>query len=113
VLSHQDLAYLDTLVSAVERRYETGTASQVDVLRVQNDRARRAEQVRSDESARSSAYVTVNRLLNRNLTAGWARMQLPPVYAPVPFTDKLLELASKFDSTVPSAVENGTTFTPR
>jgi hypothetical protein len=81
----------------VEQRYQAGDASQVDVLRVQNERSRRAEMIRSDENMRHSAYVNVNRLLNRNLMSGWARMQLPPVPGPVPFTERLLGYASKFD----------------
>jgi cobalt-zinc-cadmium efflux system outer membrane protein len=97
VLSEQDLAWLETLVAGVEQRYQAGDASQVDVLRVQNERSRRIEQIRSDRNMRHSAYVSVNRLLNRNLMAGWARMQLPAIPGPVPFTDRLLALASKFD----------------
>src|SRR5262249_23752428 len=49
------------------------------------------------ENMRHSAYVSVNRILNRNLMAGWERMTLPPVPGPVPFTDRLLGFASKFD----------------
>ncbi len=97
VLSRQDLAWLETLAAAVEQRYQAGDASQVDVLRVQNERSKRAEMIRSDENMRHSAYVNVNRLLNRNLMSGWARMQLPPIPGPVPFTERLLGYASKFD----------------
>ncbi len=97
VLSQHDLAWLDTMVVAVEHRYQAGDASQVDLLRIQNERSRRLEQFRSDENMRHSAYVTVNRLLNRNLVSAWARMELPSIPGPVPFTDHLLALASKFD----------------
>jgi cobalt-zinc-cadmium efflux system outer membrane protein len=100
VLSRQDLAWLETLAAAVEQRYQAGDASQVDVLRVQNERSKRAEMIRSDENMRHSAYVNVNRLLNRNLMSGWARMQLPPIPGPVPFTDRLLGYASKFEPKV-------------
>jgi outer membrane protein TolC len=97
VLSRQDLAWLETLVTTVEQRYQTGDASQVDVLRVQNERSKRLEELRNDENMRHSAYVSVNRLLNRNLMAGWSPMQLPPIPGPVPFTERLLGYASKFD----------------
>jgi cobalt-zinc-cadmium efflux system outer membrane protein len=100
VLSRQDLAWLETLAAAVEQRYQAGDASQVDVLRVQNERSKRAEMIRSDENMRHAAYVSVNRLLNRNLMSGWARMQLPPIPGPVPFTERLLGYASKFEPKV-------------
>ena len=54
-LSQQDLAWVQTLVSAVEQRYAIGDASQVDVLRVQNERSKRAEQVRNEENDREAA----------------------------------------------------------
>jgi cobalt-zinc-cadmium efflux system outer membrane protein len=96
-ISQQDLAWLQTLVSAVEQRYAVGDASQVDVLRVQNERSRRAEQVRNEENDREADYAQVNRLLNRNVIAGWARMELPGVLDPIPLTTKLLQLAEKFE----------------
>jgi cobalt-zinc-cadmium efflux system outer membrane protein len=100
VLSRQDLAWLETLTAAVEQRYQAGDASQVDVLRVQNERSKRAEMIRSDENMRHDAYVSINRLLNRNLLSGWARMQLPPIPGPVPFTERLFGYASKFEPKV-------------
>jgi outer membrane protein TolC len=97
VLARQDLEWLATLEKTVEQRYTLGDASQVDLLRVQNEHARRREQLRTDENNRFSAYATVNRLLNRNLLAGWARMELPPLADPVPFTDRLLRVATTFE----------------
>jgi cobalt-zinc-cadmium efflux system outer membrane protein len=96
-LSQQDLAWVQTLVSAVEQRYAVGDASQVDVLRVQNERSRGAEQVRNDENEREAAYATVNRLLNRNVIAGWPGMELPHVLEPIPLSAKLLQMAEKFE----------------
>jgi outer membrane protein TolC len=97
VLAGQDLLWLETLTTAVEQRYGVGDASQVDVLRVQNERSRRAEQIRNEENDREAAYAAVNRLLNRNVISAWARMELPEVFAPVSLTSRLLELATRFD----------------
>ncbi len=97
ILSQQDLLWLDTLAATVEQRYAVGDSSQVDVLRVQNERSRRAEQVRNDENEREMSYATVNRLLNRNVISGWARMELPEVFPPVPLTTRLMELATRFE----------------
>ena len=97
VLGQQDLVWLETLTRAVEQRYGVGDASQMDVLRVQNERARRAEQIRTDENERESAYAAVNRLLNRNVIAGWARMELPEVAEPIRLTEEVLRMAEKFE----------------
>ena len=97
VLGQQDFVWLETLTRAVEQRYGVGDASQMDVLRVQNERARRAEQIRTDENERESAYAAVNRLLNRNVIAGWARMELPEVAEPIRLTEEVLRMAEKFE----------------
>jgi outer membrane protein TolC len=97
VVSQEDLLWLETLTTAVEQRYGVGDASQVDVLRMQNERSRRTEQIRNEENEREAAYATVNRLLNRNVISAWARMELPEVFPPVPLTTRLLEMAMKFE----------------
>jgi multidrug efflux system outer membrane protein len=97
VLSQQDLAWLETLASAVEQRYAVGDATQVDVLRVQNERSRRAELIRNQENDREAAYAGVNRLLNRNVIAAWPQMELPELAPHIPFTTKLLDYAQRFE----------------
>jgi outer membrane protein, heavy metal efflux system len=96
-VAQDDLIWLNTLVTSVEQRYQAGNASQVDVLRVQNQRSQRVEQLRNAENNREVAYVTVNRLLNRNLYSAWARMELPAIAEPIPFSDRLLVFATKFE----------------
>ena len=95
ILSQQDLLWLETLTAAVEERYSFGDASQMDVLRAQNERSRRAEQLQNEENARETAYASVNRLLNRNVISGWARMELPDLAGAVPLTTRLLSFAEK------------------
>ena len=97
ILAQQDLLWLETLTAAVEQRYSVGDASQMDVLRVQNERSRRVEKIRTDENTREMAYAAVNRLLNRNVIAGWAPMELPELAGPVALTTKLLAYAEKFE----------------
>jgi len=97
VLVEQDLQWLTTLRRAVEDRYSAGDASQMDVLRVQNERSRRAEQLRTDENERESSYAALNRILNRNVIAGWPRMGLPEVAGAIPFTTEMLRMAEKFE----------------
>jgi outer membrane protein TolC len=97
VLSQQDLLWLETLTTTVEQRYGLGDASQVDVLRMQNERSRRAERIRNEENDRETAYAMVNRLLNRNVISEWPRMELPEIFPSVPFTARLLGLATRFE----------------
>ena len=97
VLSQQDLLWLETLTAAVEQRYAVGDASQVEVLRVQNERSTRVERLRNDENEREAAYATVNHLLNRNVISAWPRMEMPDVFPAVPFSTRLLEMAVRFE----------------
>ncbi|HEX7860162.1 MAG TPA: TolC family protein, partial [Verrucomicrobiae bacterium] len=96
-VAEEDLGWLQTMARAVEERYAVGDASQVDVLRMQNERSRREQALRNIENERETSYAQVNRLLNRNVIAGWERMKLPDVFAPVPFTAKLMEYAEKYE----------------
>src|SRR5687768_608848 len=43
-IGEQDLAWLETMAATGEERYRAGTASQVELLRIQNERAKRADQ---------------------------------------------------------------------
>ena len=97
VLANEDLLWLNTLATAVEQRYAVGGASQVDVLRVQNERSSRAEKIRNQENDREAAYASVNRLLNRNVISAWPRMELTEVFPPVPLTARLIDLAVRFE----------------
>jgi outer membrane protein TolC len=96
-VAQQDFVWLETLSTAVEQRYGVGDASQVDVLRVQNERSKRAEAIRNAENEREAAYALVNRLLNRNVVAAWPRMDLPEVAPAIPLSAKLLDFATKFE----------------
>jgi outer membrane protein TolC len=96
-IAREDLAWLETLAGAVERRFAAGEGSQVDVLRIQNERSKGASRVRTEENNREDAYTTVNRHLNRNVFSAWARLELPPVARPLPVSDRFWELALKFE----------------
>ncbi len=96
-IGRQDLNWLETLVSVAERRYETGDTSQLDVLRLQNERARRQTRLQTDTDLRGQARVNLNRLLNRPLDSPWPDLLLPPVARPLVHSQKLAELALKFE----------------
>jgi outer membrane protein TolC len=93
----QDLAWLDTMTTATEEHYRAGTASQVELLRIQNERAKRADLLRTESSRREHERLTVNRFLNRDLDAPLLKLELPPLASPVSYLQKLVDHASKFE----------------
>jgi len=96
-IGEQDLGWLETMVKNMEDRYATGDATQTQVLRIQNERARRADQLRTDHAKADHERVAVNRLLNRDLHSAWPRLQLPIVASPVRYSQRLVDLALKYE----------------
>lgn len=96
-IGSQDLVWLDTMVATTEERYRAGTATQVELLRVQNERAKRADQLRTETDRRDHQRVSVNRLLNRDLSTPLPRLELPPPAASIAYNQKLLDYAEKFE----------------
>jgi outer membrane protein TolC len=94
-IGEQDLAWLETILAAAEQRYELGTATQFDVLRLQNERSKRAEQLKTDSQMLEHEQVNLNRLLNRDMHSSWPILQLPSIAAPIYHTDRLANLAVK------------------
>src|SRR6185295_11363416 len=84
---------LDTMAKLMEERYRVGSATLTDVLRIQNERAKRAEQLRTDETMREHAQLALNRLLNRDLHTAWPILELPAVAKPIEYSERLVALA--------------------
>jgi outer membrane protein TolC len=91
-IGREDLAWLEANATAAEERYRSGAGSQIEVLRLQNERAIRFERLRTDEAVRDQQRIWLNRLLNRSREFSWPRLELPPVAAPVVFSDRLRRL---------------------
>jgi outer membrane protein TolC len=85
------------MVATTEERYRAGTATQVELLRVQNERSKRADQLRTESSRRDHQRVSVNRLLNRDLGSPLPRLDLPLPAEPVAYNQKLLDYAANFE----------------
>jgi outer membrane protein TolC len=92
-IGEEDLAWLGRITASLEQRYQAGEVAQVWVLRAQNDRARRAEQLRTDRQRLEHDWVSLNRLLNREPQSPWPRLALPEPAGPVVFNDRLVGLA--------------------
>ena len=96
-IGEQDLGWLQTMARNMEDRYATGDATQAQVLRIQNERARRTDQLHTDRAKLEHERVAVNRLLNRDLHSGWPTLQLPGVASPVRYSRRLIDLALKYE----------------
>jgi outer membrane protein TolC len=92
-LTAEDALWVETMVTTAGERYQTGVGTQFDVLRLQNEQARRNQQLRTEQTRREHEEVALNRLLNRNLRLPWPRLQLPPPAQPLVYAPKLEDYA--------------------
>jgi outer membrane protein TolC len=99
-IGEQDLAWLNTVGEALPGRYRAGQATLVDVLQLDNERARRATQLKTDRDQLGHQRVSLNRLLNRDLAAPWPALELPTLAGPVVFNQQLVDLAVKYEPKV-------------
>ncbi len=94
-LGRSDLSSLETIVSSTEEKYRNGLATQVEVLQSQNERARRANLVRTDETLLRADRATLNRLLNRQPDAAWPPMLLPRPLSALPAAEEMFQHATQ------------------
>lgn len=96
-IGRQDLAWLETMVATAEERFRAGGASQVEVLRTQNERSKRAELVRTDTRRRDAERASVNRLLGSDLHAPLPHFELPDLAGPVNYSTQLIAYAVRHE----------------
>ncbi len=96
-IGQEDLAWLDTQTAAAEQRYRTSDGSLVDVLRMQTEKAKRADQRRTDVADRDREQVNLNRRLNRQLNTPWPALALPALASPVVFSQRLVDLSVRYE----------------
>ncbi len=94
-VAHEDIAWLKSLEQAVEAQYRFGNAMQSDVLRVQNEIAKRQDEVRTEERMLHHAWFTLNRHLNLPLTNSWPELRLPELAGSIPYSERLANLAAQ------------------
>ena len=92
-IDEQDLLWFKTTASAVDAKYRAGQTGAGDSLQIQNEVALRNDQLQTDRLELSHDHFVLNRLLNRKMDSPWPPLLLPPIAAPVPFSEKLLALA--------------------
>lgn len=89
----EDLRWLEAAVATVEQRYRVGDLPQVYLLRLQNERSRRRQQLVTDRLGVLEATATLNRLLGRPVDSAWPHIELPPPAGAVLYDPRLVELA--------------------
>jgi len=89
-LGRDDLASLELLATTAEDKYRNGFATQVEVLTSQNERARRASLLRTDENLLQAEKASLERLLNRRTNSAWPRFLLPAAATNLPPVDLMV-----------------------
>lgn len=97
VIGERDLAWLDDMKQLLEQNARVGKASLVEVLQLENERAKRLNQLQSDRNQLAHEQVSLNRLLNRDVNSPWPRLELPAVAGAVQFNARLLDFALKYE----------------
>ncbi len=92
-VGEQDLAWLDVTAKAMENKYRVGDAVLADTLQIQNELAKRTDELRTDRNRLAHERFALNQLLDRPLDSPWPSLQLPPVGPAIPLSQKLLALA--------------------
>ncbi|MGA3007751.1 MAG: TolC family protein [Opitutaceae bacterium] len=92
-IGEQDLSWLDATLAAVDHRYRVGQSSQVEWLKIQTERAKAADELKTLRLELDHSRTELNRLLNRDLHAFWPKIELPPVQPALAYTPKLVAAA--------------------
>ena len=92
-VGEQDLTYVQTLADTMESNYAVGGVTRFDLLQIQNERAKRVEQLQTDRARLAHERLALNRFLNRDLNSAWPALDLPSVAGPVLYNERLARFA--------------------
>lgn len=95
-IGEQDLAWVEKMQAAADARYRSGSGSLTEVLRLQNERARRADQLTTTRAQLRQDEFTLNRMLNRAPDSSWPKLVLPEIAAPVVYSERLVRFARDY-----------------
>jgi cobalt-zinc-cadmium efflux system outer membrane protein len=96
-IGEDDLAWAGKMQAAADARYRSGSGSLTEVLRLQNEQARRADQLTTARAQLRHEEVALNRLLNRPAGTRWPKLVLAEVAAPVGYSERLVQFASNYE----------------
>lgn len=96
-IAEQDLAWLDTMVLSMDSRYRANQATLPEVLQLQNERARRATELETSRARLRQQESLLGRYVNQPPEKQWPIYRLPQIAPPVPYTQKLIDLAFRYE----------------
>jgi outer membrane protein TolC len=97
VIGQQDLAWLETTTQTMEGKFRASEATLVEILQLQNERAKQATQLETERDRLSHERVSLNRMLNRGLLSPWPTLELPALAGSVYYNQKLVDFAIKYE----------------
>ena len=92
-IGEQDLAWMEATATTADNKYRAGQTALADTLQIQNELARRRDNLRTDRQRLAHEHFSLNRLLNRDPASPWPRLLLPAVAPAIPLSEKLLALS--------------------
>jgi len=97
LLGEQDQGWLEAIASASQRKYAAGQANLVEVSLAENERAKRGTQLVTDRANLEHERVALNRMLARDLHAGWPVLVLPAPANEIVYNERLVALALRYE----------------
>lgn len=96
----EDIAWLEALAATARARYASGDGAQMDVLRIENDLARRREELKTDRQMHEHELFGLNRFVNRPFETPWPAFELPKPAPPIHYNRQVVALATRFEPRV-------------
>lgn len=89
-----DIAWLDTLIALGEEKFRAGFGLHTDLLQMQNEKSKRVDALRTEQSRLRTEQAALNRLLGRELQSPWPRVELPRLAPPISYSSALAGYAA-------------------
>jgi cobalt-zinc-cadmium efflux system outer membrane protein len=96
-IAEEDLRWVVAMEEVLSESYKAGAAAQTQVLRLQAERARVANQVATAEKGLQQEWSALNRFLGQDLEKAWPRLVLPEVADGVDYTEALATFALRYE----------------
>jgi cobalt-zinc-cadmium efflux system outer membrane protein len=104
-IGEDDLEWLGQMLATAEARFKVGAATLPDVLRLQNERSRRKDELQSARQFARHEEFTLNRFLNRPPETAWPVLDLPKVGDPVNYSERLVQFSFNYEPQLRKARE--------
>ncbi len=93
----EDVAWLEALAETARARHASGAGDQLEVLRIENELARRREELQTERLARGHDEFALNRFLNQPLDTPWPVLELPAPADPIFYNREVVGMATRFE----------------